>query len=551
MRVEIDVETRATSPSGVLPTAADPAAPTTVPGGAWLRFLRSSGTTSSFVLDLYKDTDRTAVAEWLAASTRDAETLRLDGTLVGVPPSNGATPPGSPSLPSTGARTAADIRPFLTGRNLVLCSDGTGNAGGKTRGTNVFRIFNDLDWHHAGNGGQGVEQLAFYNDGVGTDDRRLLRTLGGAFGWGLTGNIIELYSFASLNYEPGDRLYLFGFSRGAYTVRKLAGLILTCGLLRRDYYVNSKHSYKLVKRILRAYQSPRAGKLGRDKIVEELNAELHNSVDGSASQSFLDTSVGIKCIGVWDTVDAVGVPLDELRPLLNWISTRVFRRRMYGFDDNVLDPRVKSGVQALAIDDERKTFHPNIWTKRPGVEQVWFAGAHSNVGGGYPKDGLAYVPLDWMMGHAERRGLRFDPGARVAVQEKADAHGKLYDARSGTGIFYRYAPRYLKQLLRAPARGKNPHGGSNLEPDDLRIHTSVYTRVERAPRGMPLSASRNRARPLPRPTVGRSRTRPSAFVESPTTRRQRASIRSSRSAAVSTGSSSRASSISPCSQGWH
>ncbi len=376
------------------------------------------------------------------------------------------------------------------GRNIVLCSDGTGNAGGKKRSTNVWRIYNALDRHHSQ-----VEQLSFYNDGVGTDDLKLFKIIGGAFGWGLSRNLIELYSFAALNYRKRDRLYLFGFSRGAFTVRALAGMILRCGLLKRDKYLAEPKPWKLVKKILRAYQ--RDG----DEKVDELHSHFRDD---------FDTDIRIEFIGVWDTVDAVGVPIDELRKPLDWLSRKIFKRQLYGFRDREdLDKRVKYGYQALSIDDERQSFHPNNWNPRQGgqgegeVEQVWFPGAHSNVGGGYPKDAMSYVTLDWMMGKASDCGLRFNPNARDDVQRAADVNAKLYDARAGLGAFYRFSPRDL---------GEKP-----------KIHVSVYDRIARgtdryAPIVIPRDTtyaitktgpySRQPAQPLPNPSeenVGRIR----------------------------------------------
>ena len=118
-------------------------------------------------------------------------------------------------------------------KNIVVCSDGTGNSGGKKYGTNVWRIFNAVDRHR-----DDVEQITFHDDGVGTDKLRWLRVLGGAFGLGLTQNLRQLYTFIVTNYEPGDRLYLFGFSRGAFTIRSLAGMICRCGLLEREGFLN-------------------------------------------------------------------------------------------------------------------------------------------------------------------------------------------------------------------------------------------------------------------------------------------------------------------------
>ena len=117
-------------------------------------------------------------------------------------------------------------------KNIVICSDGTGNRGGKTHGTNVWRIFNAVDRYHPD-----IKQITYYDDGVGTDDILWLRLLGGAFGYGISRNIRQAYGFLAMNYEEGDRVFLFGFSRGAFTVRSLAGMICRCGLLTRESLV--------------------------------------------------------------------------------------------------------------------------------------------------------------------------------------------------------------------------------------------------------------------------------------------------------------------------
>ena len=403
-------------------------------------------------VELHKESNRDAIAAWLATTLGDRATaLRMDGSSVEI--------------------TAAAIQRVLKPRNLILCSDGTGNAGGKTRGTNVWRLFNHVDWHHPD-----VDQRAFYNDGVGTDAWRPLKILGGAFGWGLSANIRELYSFAALNYRPEDRLYFFGFSRGGFTVRSAVGLITRCGLLTRQRYLQNP---ELVKELLRIYRLPdgkRATELGK-----------FATDNPSATRP-----VPIACIGVWDTVDAVGMPIDDLRGPLNLVWQLVFRRRLYGFEDQILNRAVKYGYQALSIDDERKTFHPNVWKKRNdgSIEQVWFAGAHSNVGGGNPKDGMAYVSLDWMMGKADGCGLQFEPGARDEVRQNADAQGKHYDSRTGLGVFYRYEPRDLESKPKPAPDGPTERrldytkdDGSGQLIEDSCVHVSVYERVLRSTAG--------------------------------------------------------------------
>ncbi len=369
-------------------------------------------------------------------------------------------------------------------RNLIVCSDGTGNAGGRSRPTNVWRIFNLIERRESP-----VEQIAYYDDGVGTEEVKPLKLLGGAFGCGFTRNLIDLYSFLALNYRPGDRIFLFGFSRGAFTVRTLAGIIVKCGLIDRKHFLAEREPRKLVKQVIRAYRAVEA------KSKPDLGAELAK-LKGEESDAPVEWQQDVKIhfVGVFDTVDAVGVPIDGAQKYVNWLTERVLARKLYDFGDRDLNKQVVHGCQALSIDDERKTFHPNVWNDREAgrdaqtgdvwtqVEQVWFAGSHSNVGGGYPKDGMALVPLEWMMEKAVDYGLYFspqalegrleasfgtalDPAIRVEYDAvareitKADVHAKLYNPRKGLGIFYRYTPRSL--------------------PDGAKVHVSVYERIRR------------------------------------------------------------------------
>lgn len=344
-------------------------------------------------------------------------------------------------------------------KNIVICSDGTGNRGGKTRGTNVWRIFNAVDRHN--NNGL-IEQITHYDDGVGTQDWRWVKLFSGAVGWGLSRNIRNAYAFLAMNYQPGDRIYLFGFSRGAYTVRSLAGVINRCGLVTRKQVVDAgRRRTRIPRRVVRAYRSAKqVDTLGQGPEAAAACIRKTLQLDDLC---FHQTPIPIHFIGVWDTVDAVGVPFDEMKVIDTfWRRFPVTQRRLWGFHDRKLGPHVHYAYQALALDDERRTFHPLIWehpkdqvaskcaakcdangTTKQIIEQVWFAGAHSNVGGGYPKDAMSLVSLDWMMGKAEECGLRFTNGVRSTYQLDADVHGRLYDPRSGLGVFYRYAPRNL------------------------------------------------------------------------------------------------------------
>ena len=343
------------------------------------------------------------------------------------------------------------------GKNIVVCCDGTGNRGGKTRGTNVWRMFCAVDQHS-----DEPLQVTYYDDGVGTDDLHWLRLLGGAFGWGLSRNIRQAYAFLSLNYEPGDQVFLFGFSRGAFTVRSLAGMVLDIGLLTRDALLTASSRERTLRKLLRAHRSTGPGwKAWRLKRAHSL---------GGYRCEPLRKDVDIHFIGVWDTVDAVGVPFDAMKAPIKW-GAGLLGLRAWQFAKKTLHPKVKHAFQALSLDDERKTFLPEIWkTKGDGdchcnerIEQVWFAGVHSNVGGGYPKDALALVTLDWMMQKAGTCGLRFSEGRLETVQRGADAHGRIYDSRTGLKAFYRYALR-------------NPYCDADYRRLP-RVHVSVIRRI--------------------------------------------------------------------------
>ena len=244
-------------------------------------------------------------------------------------------------------------------KNIVICMDGTGNRGGKKHGTNVWRIFNFVDRFYKDD--QIQAQITYYDDGVGTDDFFLPRLIGGAFGWGLSRKICEAYEFAALNYEEGDRLFLFGFSRGAFFVRCVAGMICHCGLLSSGSLLNAdrKKRKRMVKRVLHAYRS--------EKAIPEL---------GIDDLCLKETSVHF--VGVWDTVAAVGGTFGGLT-LLDNIARRYFRRRWWGFHDNKPHPRIRHAYQALALDEERATFHPKIWERENNALPLNLAPSNDGV----------------------------------------------------------------------------------------------------------------------------------------------------------------------------
>ena len=346
-------------------------------------------------------------------------------------------------------------------KNIVVCSDGTGNSAIKGRGTNVFKLYEAVDLHGHEQNPNLARQVAFYDDGVGTERFKPLQLLGGAFGLGLSRNIRQLYADLVRTFEPGDQIYLFGFSRGAYTVRALAGLITTCGVLGGEF----DNDDDLKAAVSRAYCEYRR------KYRTTLGRYIRRPYTAESAREFREREsareVSIKFIGVWDTVDAVGLPDDLAAP----INALVYR---FQFPDLKLSPLVERACQALSIDDERRTFQPVMWDeegeKSGRIEQVWFAGVHANVGGGYPKQGMSLVALDWMMSKAEKSGLRFLRRERDEYRECRNVSDKLYNSRAGLAVYYRYTPRDIAVMCEA--HHTTPH-----------IHVSAVERIAQATEG--------------------------------------------------------------------
>lgn len=357
-------------------------------------------------------------------------------------------------------------------RNLVVLSDGTGNSASALNKTNVWRLYEALDL-------SGSDQIATFGDGVGTSQLKFLRLLGLALGIGVKKNTLQLYKFLCRSYEDDDRIWCFGFSRGAFTVRTLAGLIQHQGL------VSFRSEEELDRAALAAYRAYRktafstwlpwvvAGRWLRDFAIRLWTRSVGARTWDEIRQETFERGrhlIPIEFLGVWDTVVAYGLPVDELTQAVDkWVWPMTFR-------DRSLLINVNCARHALSIDDERRTFFPIPWSEQEEREarariptlpadrllQVWFAGVHANVGGGYPDDSLSYVPLCWMIEQASDKGLIFRKEI-VAVQDGlASAAGRLYDSRSGFGMFYRYQPRDVSALM----GGEKPI-----------IHHSVVTRM--------------------------------------------------------------------------
>lgn len=317
-------------------------------------------------------------------------------------------------------------------KKIVLLSDGTGNSAAKRHKTNVWRLYQALDVHRD-------DQIAFYSDGVGSRGFLPFKLLGGAFGWGLKRNVIELYKILCRTYQKKDEIYLFGFSRGAFTVRMLAGMIACRGL-----YTNYEDEEDLRRTALGNFAAYRS-RYKRGWLTRPLRSLIRRHYAPRLQEKH-NESAEIEFIGVWDTVDAYGFPVDELAIL--W-DVFIFPLR---FVDQNLPDKVRRACHALSVDDERKTFHPVLWSQSNGacIEQVWFAGVHSDVGGGYPMHDLALVTLDWMISKVEAGscpgGLHFIPEIREEYTRRSDWHGMQHDSRSGVRAYYRYQPREIKRL---------------------------------------------------------------------------------------------------------
>jgi uncharacterized protein (DUF2235 family) len=316
------------------------------------------------------------------------------------------------------------------GKKLVVCCDGTWNT--PRTETNIFRTYRFLRerldmptevTHKAGvrtcggKAADGSEVVLFYDAGVGTD--WFSRLLGGGAGVGLSDNVRDAYHFLGHNFVPGSEIYLFGFSRGAYTARSLCGFIKAAGLLDKpsakdvwraymDCYVTEVHAAPgVVVRpagwgldTIRSWLIEKAGDaVGRLSGTDVARLPTHGDVQ-------------IKFIGVYDTVGALGVPI----PAASHVNEPIV-----GFHNTTLGDTVENAVQALAVDEKRGPYVPALWTQAANaaalagqsVLQVWFPGVHSDIGGGYHDKGIGDITWDFMMRQAADKGLVIDPNHRT------------------------------------------------------------------------------------------------------------------------------------------
>ncbi|GAA5059115.1 DUF2235 domain-containing protein [Nocardia callitridis] len=314
-------------------------------------------------------------------------------------------------------------------KRLVVCCDGTWKAESSSAVSNIIKIAQTITPQATGPDGAVIHQWVNYVSGPGARGFLADRLMGGAFGLGLDANLSSAYWHLSLNWEPGDEIYIFGFSRGAFTARSLAGLIARIGIMTPEAMIDGK--YPDAMRI--HHQKPPADGSTPPEWVEFRSQHCRYPAK-------------IDFLGVFDTVGALGVPgLSSLR---------------YRFHDVKLGSNVYCARQALAIDERRRNFEPCLWQVpvepnikyRRGfdrVKQVWFEGVHSDIGGGYAECGLADITLHWMVREAESVGLSFDRQRLAWLRDNcADAGADHLRCHGSLGPAYRALN--LLRTLRSP-----------------------------------------------------------------------------------------------------
>ena len=330
-------------------------------------------------------------------------------------------------------------------KNIIFCADGTWNNAGdelddSAAPSNVFKLFTHLAGKHVSKiehseiTGRVTEyekslmidtevlQLSKYINGVGNSALGLNKMLGGVFGFGLIERIARGYTFISRNYVEGDKIYIIGFSRGAYTARALAGLIANKGLLARKFNQGEKESYDLAERAWYSYRAAIKQTSFSSMFQNFLTAFTSMSnylLQNTVKDDDFIKDIKIQAVAVWDTVGSLGIPD------FKFADNRAEIRDVFAFADNALNPKVLRGFHAVAIDEMRLLFTPTLWQKRDGIQQYLFAGAHADVGGGYKEAGLSDCALKWMIERLGdiKVGVKFmDTALNVKGDTTAIAH---------------------------------------------------------------------------------------------------------------------------------
>lgn len=341
-------------------------------------------------------------------------------------------------------------------KKIIVCSDGTWNDPeqldrGSLVPTNVVKLARALAM------AERPDQKIFYDPGIGTGNL-LDRLTGGLMGKGLIKNLFDCYGFIAQHYQPGDKIYLFGFSRGAYTVRSLSGLIGQFG-------IDKSLSQQQLSRATTSAAKGQVAETKTDAVPEVLQSIQHQYEQykqqdtAEKKEEILNAFKNktdcyepkIEMIGVWDTVGSLGIPLPlprfrYLTQFNTWLEGLILGKNR--FLNVQLNTRVKAAYHALAIDENRKAFLPTLWKHDPAappkqiLEQVWFAGIHSNVGGGYADAGLSDNALLWMIKRAQRHGLVFSDAYLNRRVNPDSFYGELRDERK----------KWTNKLLYTPCR---------------------------------------------------------------------------------------------------
>jgi uncharacterized protein (DUF2235 family) len=358
-------------------------------------------------------------------------------------------------------------------KNLVLCCDGTANEFSKDR-TNVVKLFSVLEQDP-------LRQAVYYHPGLGTMEapgallqvsKHVSRIAGLAFGSGLDRDVRDAYVFLMKHFEAGDRIFLFGFSRGAYTARAVASLLRMYGLIPWGNEPLVPYAFRMMAAI--------------NRIKDRSDANPYFRLADEFKETFGQArACKPHFVGVWDTVSSVG-----------WIENPVH------LPFTASNPDIEIGRHALAIDERRAFFRTNLWRPRKAppeggprdLKQVWFAGVHSDVGGGYPESqsGLAKISLKWMLREAIEAGLLVDArkmdtvlgshgGGQVAPDPKAEAHESLTFWWWPGELFFK---RHWDWKRRKERRRMNL-GRRRTIPEGADVHRSVQQRGEEYCRRLP------------------------------------------------------------------
>lgn len=315
-------------------------------------------------------------------------------------------------------------------KRIIICCDGTWNQP-DIDPTNVVKLVRSIKPVAA----DGSQQVVFYDEGVGNGSRSD-RILGGAFGKGVAKNVLDCYRFLVHNYCPRDEIYCFGFSRGAYTARAFAGFVHAVGLVEKS----------------ELEELPKAYSYYRTEPEKRPNASYDENVRPE-----------IRMVGVWDTVGALGAPT----PLLKKVT-----HRWVGFFNTHISPLIEHAYQALALDEQRGPFVPDLWTgtveAHQTVEQCWFRGAHSDVGGGYKETGLSDIALFWLADKAQSLGLDLDR----TYLERVTEPNPLMTAHDSFSAGYR-----LLAMLKFDRGLRSVYGDPENPPLNVSIHESVMEAI--------------------------------------------------------------------------